>query len=52
MGLSDEQVNDLARPLVGIVISFYEDLENERRYQEWLLNVEKQRKSTESTDAR
>lgn len=49
MNLSDTQVNDLARPLVGIVMKFYEDPKNEEDFKEWLRNVEEQRKQKEST---
>lgn len=47
MNLSDIQVNDLARPLVGIVMKFYEDPKNEEDFKEWLRNVEEQRKQKE-----
>ena len=47
MNLSETQVNDLARPLVGIIIKFYEDPKNEEDFQKWLLNVEKQKESTD-----
>lgn len=43
MNVSDAQVTDLARPLVGIITKFYEDPKNEEEFQKWLLNVEKQR---------
>ena len=46
MNLSDEQVNDLARPLVGIITKFYEDPKNEEEFNKWLLCVEKQRKES------
>lgn len=42
MNLSDIQVNDLARPLVGIITKFYADPKNEEDFQKWLRNVEKQ----------
>lgn len=48
MNLSDTQINDLARPLVGIVMEFYEDPKNEEDFKKWLLNVEEQRKQKES----
>ena len=51
MNLSDIQVNDLARPLVGIVMEFYEDPKNEEDFKKWLLNVEEQRKQKESIAA-
>jgi len=47
MNLSDTQVNDLARPLVGLIIKFYEDPKNEEDFQKWLRNVE-ERKQKES----
>lgn len=37
MNLSNEQVNDLAYPLVGIITKFYEDPKNEEDFQKWLL---------------
>lgn len=51
MNLSDTQINDLARPLVGIVMEFYEDPKNEEDFKKWLLNVEEQRKQKESIGA-
>jgi len=48
MSLSDTQVNDLARLLVGIVMKFYEDPKNEEDFKEWLRNVKEQRKQKES----
>lgn len=45
--LTDEQVTDLARPLVGILEAFYQDPKNEEDFQRWLLNVEKE-KSTDT----
>lgn len=51
MNLSDTQINDLARPLVGIVMEFYEDPKNEEDFKKWLLNVEEQRKQKESIAA-
>lgn len=41
MILSDEQINDLANPLVEILEKFYEDEENVRKFQEWLKKEEK-----------
>ena len=41
MILSDEQINDLATPLVEILEKFYEDEENVREFQEWLRRKEK-----------
>ena len=49
MSLSEVQVNDLARPLVGIIIKFYADPKNEEDFQKWLRNVE-ERKQKESTE--
>ena len=40
MNLSEIQVNDLARPLVGIITKFYADPKNEEDFQRWLLSVE------------
>lgn len=51
MNLSDTQINDLARPLVSIVMEFYEDPKNEEDFKKWLLNVEEQRKQKESIAA-
>ena len=45
--LTDEQVTDLARPLVGILEAFYQDPKNEEDVQRWLLSVEKE-KSTDT----
>lgn len=36
--LSDSQVYDLARPLMGILEDFYKDPKNEEDFQEWLLS--------------
>lgn len=36
MELTDDQVSQLARPLVDTILSFYEEPENEKRFQEWL----------------
>ena len=47
MSLSEVQVNDLARPLVGIITKFYADPKNEEDFQKWLRNVE-ERKQKES----
>lgn len=44
MSLSNEQVNDLASPLVGIITKFYEDPKNEEDFQKWL------QQRNESTD--
>ena len=47
--LSDSQVSDLARPLMGLLEKFYADPKNEEDFQKWLRNVEEQ-KQKESTD--
>ena len=39
--LTESQINDLARPLVGIVQKFYENPKNEQAFQEWLEQQEK-----------
>ncbi len=39
--LTDFQINDLARPLIGILQKFYEDPKNEHAFQEWLKQQEK-----------
>lgn len=49
MSLSEVQVNDLARPLVGIITKFYADPKNEEDFQKWLRSAE-ERKQKESTD--
>lgn len=36
--LSNEQVHNLARPLVGIINKFYEDPEHRKGFEEWLRN--------------
>ena len=46
MNLSEIQVNDLARPLVGIITKFYADPKNEEDFQKWLRNVEEQKKES------
>lgn len=40
--LTEEQVTDLARPLMGILEKFYQDPKNEEDFQKWLLSVEKE----------
>ena len=50
MALTNAQVSDLARPLVSIIQTFYANPENEKGFQKWLLNVEKQKR--ESTDTK
>ena len=44
--LTDSQVSDLARPLMGILEQFYQDHKNEEDYQKWLLSVEELNEST------
>lgn len=34
--LTDEQINDLARPLIRIVTEYYKDPKNEEKFQQWL----------------
>lgn len=34
--LTDSQINDLARPLSVIIEAFYQNPENEKKFQEWL----------------
>ncbi len=45
VNLSDSQINDLARPLMGILERFYEDPKHEEDFQEWLRNVEKAKRN-------
>ena len=49
MSLSEVQVNDLARPLVGIITKFYADPKNEEDFQKWLRNVEKAKENQDET---
>ena len=44
--LTDSQVSDLARSLMGILEQFYQDPKNEEDYQKWLLSVEELNEST------
>lgn len=44
--LTDSQVSDLARPLMGILEQFYRNPKNEEDYQKWLLSVEELSEST------
>ena len=39
--LTDEQITDLARPLMGILAKFYQDPKNEEDFQRWLVEKEK-----------
>ena len=49
VNLSDSQIIDLARPLVGILQKFYEDPKNEEDFQKWLRNVEKAKENQDAT---
>jgi hypothetical protein len=46
--LNPNQIEDLARPLMGIVEKFYEDPKNKEDFNKWLLSVEKSRKSAKT----
>lgn len=46
MNLTNEQINDLARPLIQILTDFYDNPENEKAFQEWL----KRRQENQSPD--
>jgi hypothetical protein len=39
--LSEKQIEDLARPLMGILEKFYQDPKNKEDFDKWLLSVEK-----------
>ena len=43
--LTDNQINDLARPLAGILEAFYQDPKNQEEFDKWLRNVEVKRNS-------
>ena len=49
VNLSDSQITDLARPLVGILQKFYEDPKNEEDFQKGLRNVEKAKENQDTT---
>ena len=49
MSLSEVQVNDLARPLVGIITKFYADPKNEEDFSEMATQC-RGTKTKESTD--
>ena len=49
VNLSDSQITDLARPLVGILQKFYEDPKNEEDFQKRLRNVEKAKENQDAT---
>jgi hypothetical protein len=38
--LNANQIEDLAKPLPGIIEKFYQDPKNEEAFQKWLLNVD------------
>lgn len=48
--LTESQVSDLARPLMGILERFYQDPKNEEDYQKWLLSVEELKNESTETD--
>lgn len=48
VSLSDAQISDLARPLMGILEAFYKDPKNEEDYQRWLRNVENNRENAKT----
>lgn len=48
VSLSDAQISDLARPLMGILEAFYKDPKNEEDYQRWLRNVENNRENAKA----
>lgn len=43
MEISNAQINDLATSLVTTILKFYENPENEERFQKWLLDTENQK---------
>ena len=47
--LSESQITDLARPLMGILEEFYKDPKNEEDFQKWLRNVEKTKRNPSTT---
>lgn len=47
MRLTQSQIHDLARPLVGILTNYYSDPKNEEEYQRWLRNVEKEKNESD-----
>lgn len=49
--LTESQVSDLARPLMGILERFYQDPKNEEDYQKWLLSVEELKNESTETDS-
>lgn len=46
MTLTDTQIEDLAKPLIDILVKFYENPKNEKELKKWLLCVEKNRRKT------
>ena len=46
VALSDAQVENLARPLVATLLTFYENEENEKGFQKWLQQRQESEKST------
>jgi hypothetical protein len=46
--LNSEQVNDLARPLMGVLEKFYQDPKNEEAFRKWLQNTNKAKGLTET----
>ena len=40
--ISDEQIEALSYPLIRIVSAYYEDPENEKKFQQWLKQREQQ----------
>ena len=49
VNLSDSQITDLARPLVGILQKFYEDPKNEEDFQKCLRKVDKAKENQYAT---
>lgn len=49
VNLSDSQITDLARPLMGILERFYRDPKNEEDFQKWLLSAEENRNQTKGS---
>lgn len=49
--ITESQVSDLARPLMGILERFYQDPKNEEDYQKWLLSVEELKNESTETDS-
>jgi len=49
MNLLENQIGDLANPLVSIIEKYYADPKNEEDFQKWLRNVEEKRKESTAT---